>query len=121
MSAACSPNSAVCSANGSDYCCGGSCTTGNCCTDTDCGSSGTACVNHTCSACNAVSGNKWYVDPVNGNDNTATGSDMSGGTMAPGCAFKTIKKLLNVMPSTPFAGTQIIIVGTGDDDRPLGG
>jgi hypothetical protein len=113
VSATCSPNSAVCGANGTDYCCGGSCTTGNCCTDTDCGSSGTACVNHTCSACNAVSGNKWYVDPVNGNDNTATGSDMSGGTMAPGCAFKTIKKLLNVMPSTPFAGTQIIIVGTG--------
>ena len=112
VSATCSPNSAACSANGTDYCCGGSCTTGNCCTDTDCGSSGTACVNHTCSACNAVSGNKWYVDPVNGNDSTATGSDMSGGITAPGCAFKTIKKLLNVMPSTPFAGTQIIIVGT---------
>ena len=90
----------------------GSCTTGNCCTDTDCGSSGTACVNHTCSACNAVSGNKWYVDPINGNDSTATGSDMAGDHVAPGCAFKTIKKLLNVMPSTPFAGTQIIIVGT---------
>ena len=111
VSAACSPNSAACSANGTDYCCGGSCTTGNCCTDTDCGSSGTACVNHTCSSCNAVSGNKWYVDPVNGNDSTATGSDMAGSSVAPGCAFKTIKKLLNVMPSTPFAGTQIIIVG----------
>jgi hypothetical protein len=111
VSATCSPSSAVCSANGTDYCCGGSCVTGNCCTDTDCGSSGTACVNHTCSACNAVSGNKWYVDPVNGNDSTATGSDMSGSSVAPGCAFKTIKKLLNVMPSTPFAGTQIIIVG----------
>jgi hypothetical protein len=112
VSASCSPNSAACSANGTDYCCGGSCTTGNCCADLDCGSSGTACVNHTCSACNAVSGNKWYVDPVNGNDNTATGSDMAGGNVAPGCAFKTIKKLLNVLPSTPFAGTQIIIVGT---------
>ncbi|HEY4393475.1 MAG TPA: hypothetical protein VGP64_05415 [Polyangia bacterium] len=111
VSATCSPNSASCSANGTDYCCTGSCVTGNCCTDTDCGSSGTACVNHTCSACNAVSGNKWYVDPINGNDNTATGSDMSGTSVAPGCAFKTIKKLLNVMPSTPFAGTQIIIVG----------
>ena len=112
VSAACSPNSIACLANGSDSCCGGSCTTGNCCTDTDCGSSGTACVNHTCSACNAVTNNKWYVDPVNGNDNTATGSDTSGGNMAPGCAFKTIKKLLNVLPSTPFANTQIIIVGT---------
>ena len=112
VSAACSPNSTACSANGTDYCCSGSCTTGDCCTDTDCGSSGTACINHTCSACNGVTGNKWYVDPVNGNDNTATGSDMSGTSTAPGCAFKTIKKLLNVMPSTPFAGTQIIIVGT---------
>ncbi|HEY6475606.1 MAG TPA: hypothetical protein VI456_03440, partial [Polyangia bacterium] len=110
------PGGVVCGANSSDFCCGnggttGSCVTGNCCNDTDCGASGTACVNHTCSACNGVSGNQWYVDPVNGNDNTATGSDMSGTSVAPGCAFKTIKKLLNVMPSTPFAGTQIIIVG----------
>ncbi len=112
VSAGCTPNSSACLANGSDYCCGGSCTTGNCCTDTDCGSSGTACVNHTCSACNAVTNNKWYVDPVNGNDNTATGSDTASGNMAAGCAFKTIKKLLNVLPSTPFANTQIIIVGT---------
>jgi hypothetical protein len=70
-----------------------------------------ACVNHTCSVCDGVSNNKWYLDPVNGNDNTATGSDMASGSVAPGCAFKTLKKLLNVMPSSPFAGTQIIIVG----------
>jgi hypothetical protein len=77
-------------------------------------------VNHTCSACNAVSGNKWYVDPVNGNDNTATGSDMAGARRAPGCAFKTIKKLLNAIPAVPFAGTQIIIVGPRER-RPASG
>jgi hypothetical protein len=110
------PAGAACAANGTDICCGnggtsGTCVAGTCCVDNDCGASGTACVNHACSMCNGVSGNKWYVDPVNGNDSTATGSDMAGSSVAPGCAFKTIKKLLNVMPSTPFAGTQIIIVG----------
>ena len=92
MSASCSTNNASCSANGGDYCCGNSCTPGNCCVDNDCASSGVACVGHTCSACNAVTGNKFYVDPVNGNDLTATGSNMSGTSVAPGCAFKTITR-----------------------------
>jgi hypothetical protein len=110
------PAGAACSPNSSDICCGvggtsGVCVTGNCCTDTDCGASGKACVGSICSTCNGVTGNQWYIDPVNGNDNTATGSNMSGTSVAPGCAFKTFAKLLNVMPSTPFAGTQIIIVG----------
>ena len=55
---------------------------GNCCSDTDCGdpsSARPAPDNHTCSACDAVAGNTYYVDPVNGNDSTGTGSDMSGG------------------------------------------
>jgi hypothetical protein len=112
VSAACMPNSSSCSANGTDFCCSASCVTGNCCADVDCGAFGTACVGHTCSACNAASGNKWYVDPVNGNDATATGSDLSGGTVAPGCAFKTITRAIAVMPATPTAGSQIIIVGT---------
>jgi hypothetical protein len=112
VSAVCSNNNAACAANGADFCCSGSCVAGNCCVDNDCGAAGTACVNHTCTACNAVSGNTWYVDPVNGNDLTATGSGMSGSTVAPGCAFKTITQAIAHMPSTPFAGSQIVIVGT---------
>jgi len=112
VSAACSNNNAACSANGTDFCCSGTCTAGSCCVDNDCGAAGTACVNHTCTACNAVSGNKWYVDPVNGNDLTATGSGMSGSTVAPGCAFKTITQAIAHMPATPFAGSQIVIVGS---------
>ncbi len=111
VTAACSPNSSACSANGSDFCCGASCVPGNCCVDGDCGAAGTACVGHVCSACNAASGNKWYVDPANGNDLTATGSDMSGGIVAPGCAYKTITQAIAHMPAVPFAGSQIIIIG----------
>jgi hypothetical protein len=110
------PAGMICAANGKDFCCGnggtsGTCVTGDCCLDTDCATSGEACVGHTCTACAAISGNKWYVDPVNGNDSTATGSDMAGSSTASGCAFRTLTKLLNVMPATPFAGTQIIIIG----------
>ena len=103
--------SGACLANGGDFCCGGTCVPGNCCVDTDCGSFGTACVGHTCSTCNAVSGNKFYVDPVNGNDSTATGSDMSGSTVAPGCAFKTVARAIQFIPASPAVGTQIIIIG----------
>ncbi|MFL5305526.1 MAG: hypothetical protein ACJ8F1_09940 [Polyangia bacterium] len=112
VSATCANNNAACSANTSDFCCSSSCVAGNCCVDNDCGAAGTACVNHTCTACNAVSGNKWYVDPVNGNDLTATGSGLSGSTVAPGCAFKTITQAIAHMPTTPFAGSQIVIVGS---------
>jgi hypothetical protein len=112
VSAACTPNASACSANGSDFCCGASCVSGNCCVDADCGSFGTACVGHTCSTCNVASGNKWYVDPVAGNDSTATGSDLSGGIVAPGCAFKTITRAIAAMPPTPPAGSQIIILGS---------
>ncbi len=112
VSATCANNNAACSANGGDFCCSGSCVAGDCCVDNDCGAAGTACVNHTCTACNAVSGNKWYVDPVNGNDLTATGSGLSGSTVAPGCAFKTVTQAIAHMPTTPFAGSQIVIVGS---------
>ncbi|HVT08784.1 MAG TPA: hypothetical protein VHO67_15105, partial [Polyangia bacterium] len=117
VSATCANNNAACSANTSDFCCpsssGSTCVAGNCCVDNDCGAAGTACVNHTCTACAAVSGNKWYVDPVNGNDQTATGSGVSsGGAAAPGCAFKTITAAISHMGSTPFAGSQIVVVGS---------
>jgi hypothetical protein len=118
VDATCSASGA-CSANGSDFCCGGSCTPGNCCADADCGSFGTACVGHICSTCNAVSGNKFFVDPVNGNDSTATGSDMSGSTVAAGCAFKTVARAIQAIPPSPSAGTQIIIVGSSSGTTDL--
>jgi hypothetical protein len=111
-SATCATNNAACGANASDFCCGNTCTAGDCCVDNDCAAAGVACVGHTCSACNPVSGNKFYVDPVNGNNLTATGSDMTGTNTAPGCAFKTIAGAIAHMPSPPFANSQIIIVGT---------
>jgi hypothetical protein len=111
-SATCATNNAVCGANASDFCCGNTCTAGDCCVDNDCAAAGVACVGHTCSACNPVSGNKFYVDPVNGNNLTATGSDMAGTSTAPGCAFRTIAQAIAHMPNPPFANSQIIIVGT---------
>jgi hypothetical protein len=115
-SATCTTADAACSANTSDFCCpgtsGNSCTAGNCCVDNDCAAAGVACVGHTCSTCNPVSGNKFYVDPVNGNDLTATGSNMAGSATAPGCAFKTITQAIHQMPTTPFPNSQIILVGT---------
>ena len=42
-----------------------------------------ACINHTCSDCDAVAGNTYYVDPVNGNDTprpaAAAGGDATAG------------------------------------------
>jgi len=116
---ACSNNNMACTANTGDFCCGGSCTPGNCCVDADCGAIGSACVNHTCSTCNAVSGNTFYVDPVNGNDATGTGSNMSGATVAPGCAFKTITRAIAIIGASPPAGTKIVLVGSGSTPRGL--
>jgi hypothetical protein len=115
----CATNNTACGANTGDFCCGGLCTPGNCCVDGDCGAIGTACVNHTCSACNPVSGNKFYVDPVNGNDSTGTGSNTSGAMTAPGCAFKTITRAIAIIGASPPVGTQIIIVGAGSTPRGL--
>jgi hypothetical protein len=110
VTAACAVSGA-CAANGGDFCCGSLCTAGNCCSDADCGAIGTACVNNVCSACNLVSGNKFFVDPINGNDSTGTGSGFSGTTAAAGCAFKTIARAITIIGATPPAGTKIVIVG----------
>jgi hypothetical protein len=119
VSRACTNNNQACAANAGDFCCAGSCTPGNCCVDADCGAIGTACVNHTCSTCNAVTGNTFYVDPVNGNDQTGTGSNMSGASPAPGCAFRTITRAIAILGASPPAGTRIVIVGSGTTPRGL--
>ena len=118
VTATCVTNNAACTANTGDFCCGNACTPGNCCSDNDCATNpmfglGYACSNNNCTQCNNVSGNQYFVDPVNGNDTTANGSGMSGAMAAPGCAFKTIARAIQVIPTSPPAGTKIIIVGTG--------
>jgi hypothetical protein len=109
VAASCS-SSGACAANGADFCCGGICVAGNCCTAADCGA-GKTCVNNTCTGCAAVSGNKYFVDPVNGNDATATGSGIVGGMANAACSFKTVTKALQTVGGFAVAGTQIIIVG----------
>jgi len=108
-------NNHVCPVNSADFCCGNQCVPGNCCDDTDCASLGANfnCRQNTCTQCNAVTGNDYLVDPVDGDDTGATGSGMSGATAAPGCSFRTIKKALSVITAsgTAPANTTITIVG----------
>ncbi len=124
VSAACSTNNATCGANGADFCCGNLCVAGNCCADTDCVNNpsfgiGYACIAHTCSRCDSPSGNKYYVDPVNGNDQTATGSGLSGGTATPSCAFKTVTRAMQVLGNFAPPNTKVILVGVAGQTRGL--
>jgi hypothetical protein len=115
VSAACSVSGA-CPANGGDFCCSSLCVPGNCCADTDCLGNpafgvGYACVNNHCTGCSAATGNKYLVDPVNGNDATATGSGLIGSVTNANCSFKTVTRALQVAGGFAVAGTQIVIVG----------
>jgi hypothetical protein len=117
VSAACSTNSTTCGANGADFCCGNLCVAGNCCNDTDCVNNGNfghgfACVAHSCTQCASATGNKYYVDPVNGNDQTATGSGLSGSNPTPSCSFKTITRAVQVIGNFAAPNTKVIVVGT---------
>src|SRR6185436_5201538 len=83
-------NNTPCTANTGDFCCSASCVAGNCCSNTDCVNNpmfgaGYACTNNSCSRCDAISGNTYFVDPVNGDDVAATGSGRSGGATLAGC------------------------------------
>ena len=115
VSSACTA-SGPCAANTSDFCCGGSCTPGNCCADADCAANPSfgpiyRCVSNSCTGCEAVTGNKYFVDPVNGNDATATGSGVAGGSATPSCSFKTVTRALQAVGGFAVPGTQIVIVG----------
>jgi len=112
VSGSCS-TSGTCAANHGDFCCGGLCTPGNCCVDADCSSLGSVyrCVNNSCTGCSAASGNKYYVDPINGDDATATGSGKVGSVAIPSCSFRTVSHALQVAGGFAVPGTQIIIVG----------
>jgi hypothetical protein len=116
VSAACPVNSTACGPNPADFCCNLQCVAGNCCNDTDCVNNasfgiGYACRANSCSQCAPASGNKYYVDPVNGNDQTATGSGLSGTTATPSCSFKTITRAIAVIGNAAPANTKIILTG----------
>ena len=118
VTASCTPNNSACMANGSDFCCGGSCTAGNCCTNSDCANNtmfgnGYTCTNNTCTKCDGIMSNTYYVDPVNGNDTTATGSGKASGAANAGCSFKTITRAMQVIGTVAGAGTKVVLVGSG--------
>jgi hypothetical protein len=120
VSSACSA-SGPCAANAGDFCCGGQCTPGNCCVDADCAPRGSVfrCVNNSCTGCAPATGNKYFVDPMNGDDATATGSGIVAGAANPSCSFRTVTRALQVVAGFAPAGTQIIIVGQGGQTVPL--
>ncbi len=113
---ACTNTGHGCTANGSDVCCSSKCISGNCCSDNDCTTNpsygdGFFCRQNTCTRCDNVTGNAYLVDPVGGDDSTATGSGTSGGTATASCAFRTVTQALQAIGATPPAGTTITIVG----------
>jgi hypothetical protein len=115
VSSACAA-SGPCAANTSDFCCNDVCTAGNCCIDADCAGnplygSTYRCVNNSCTGCSAVTGNTYFVDPLNGDDGTATGSGIAAGIATPSCSFKTVTHALAVASSAGATGTKIVIVG----------
>ncbi len=111
-------NNSACTANGGDFCCSSTCTAGNCCTNTDCVNnplfgSGFACTNHTCTKCDGISSNTYYVDPINGSDSGSTGSGKSSGANNAACSFKTIGRAMQVIGTVAGPGTRVVIVGSG--------
>ncbi len=114
-----SPNTA-CAFNAADICCAGGggnkCLPGNCCADAQCGVGG-VCVGNICSQCKAVTGGNpvFQVDPVNGDDQTATGSGQLSldNTSVSRCSFKTLTRALQVIGSNPVPNTTVRIVGSG--------
>jgi hypothetical protein len=112
----CASNNVVCPANSADFCCGNKCVAGNCCGDADCATLGSdfVCRQNTCTRCDSVAGYAYLVDPIGGDDATATGSGMSGGTAAAACSFRTIKQALTVINGlTAPAGTAFTITIVG--------
>jgi hypothetical protein len=63
--------------------------------------------------------NQYFVDPVGGDDATATGSGKTNTAGLASCSFRTITRALQVIGNTPPAGTTITIVGTANMTTPL--
>jgi hypothetical protein len=108
----CPSNNVTCPRNSSDFCCAGSCVPGNCCTTEQCAAVDPVyvCQGNLCTHCDAVTGRSYFVDPVNGSDDTGNGSRAAGGTTAADCAFQTLKHALDVI-GTPTNATTITIIG----------
>jgi hypothetical protein len=108
----CKTNSTACASPPGGECCANVCVPGNCCVDTDCTSGADiACQSNTCTACDAVTGGAYFVDPVNGSDGAETmGSNSAGGTTAGICAFKTIGHAIKVIGTTAATGTTITVL-----------
>ncbi|HXN32997.1 MAG TPA: hypothetical protein VN894_14100 [Polyangiaceae bacterium] len=106
----------TCSANAADICCTGTCEPGAganaCCPGPSsamyCAAKlndpHAACVNHACTACPAVGGSTYLVDPVHGSDQTGTGDGTT-----PGCGFKTIGRALQVIGIAASAVTIAVL------------
>jgi hypothetical protein len=90
---------------GADACCPGTAGNTYCQGLIDSGSAVCGAGN-VCTACAAVTGNTYIVDPVNGSDATGTGS----ASPVESCALKTIKRALTLI-GTPTAATTIQVVG----------
>ncbi|HEX3854041.1 MAG TPA: hypothetical protein VHW01_23920, partial [Polyangiaceae bacterium] len=113
----CSTSGSACTQNASDICCTATCYPGACCADATCKASlgaSAVCSNHTCTTCDAVVGANpvYLVDPINGDDGSATGTGTSsGGTPTISCSFATITRALQAIGPNPAAGTTIKIIG----------
>src|SRR4029078_9089411 len=97
---------------------------GNCCSNTDCANNplfgaGYACTGNTCSHCDGISSNTYYVDPVYGDDVVATGSGKSGGATVGACSFRTVTRAMQVIGTFAGAGTKVILVHSGSTPRGL--
>ena len=92
-----SADAGTCTGNAADICCSptagaaGACSTGNCCTSAQCGSTAPNCVNHVCTGCAAVADGVYWVDPsVSAADNMIA----TGNKTDPKCAFRSITSAL---------------------------
>jgi hypothetical protein len=56
------PDGQPCAENAADVCCNGECSTGTCCSDTQCGGATPACHYHACVTCDPVAADTYYVD-----------------------------------------------------------
>ncbi len=61
-------------------------------------------MNNSCTGCSAATGNKYFVDPMNGDDGTATGSGIAAGVATPSCSFKTVTHALAVAGAVGATG-----------------
>jgi hypothetical protein len=108
VSSACTMNGKKCGPNAGDFCCALKCVPGNCCMTSDCTGSNQTCQQNQCTTCALVTNGHYYVDPKNGDDDTATGSSATGGA----CAFQTIARALEFIGPGPAAGTKIEVLNT---------